>query len=313
MSETIPSPHQTSPFIVKGKEKANLNEYYNSHIDLITSALRECGAVLFSNFQVNDINTFDGFVGTALDEFVDYVGAATPRKLLTNKVATSTEYPNVHEISLHNELSYEIKKPDKLLFCCITPPEQGGQTHLANVNEVFNNIDKNIIAEFEKRGGWMLIRNYGGGFGPTIEKGFGTNDIDKIKLDCQKRDIDIELLGTNNIRTKQIRNAVHYQPHTNIPLWINHVSFWHSSSLPRDQYAVLSQLFEPEEFPYATLFGDGTVIPDEYITNIRNAYGQSEFMFDWQKGDVLLLDNYLIAHGRKPYSGERQIVVSMGN
>jgi alpha-ketoglutarate-dependent taurine dioxygenase len=37
-----------------------------------------------------------------------------------------------------------------------------------------------------------------------------------------------------------------------------------------------------------------------------------ERTFDWQKGDVLLCDNYLVMHGRQPYSGHRQIVVAMG-
>jgi alpha-ketoglutarate-dependent taurine dioxygenase len=31
----------------------------------------------------------------------------------------------------------------------------------------------------------------------------------------------------------------------------------------------------------------------------------------WEKGDVLLLDNMLMSHGRSSFTGERKILVSM--
>ena len=35
--------------------------------------------------------------------------------------------------------------------------------------------------------------------------------------------------------------------------------------------------------------------------------------FDWQRGDVVMLDNMLAAHARDPFEGERRIVVAMGD
>jgi len=34
-------------------------------------------------------------------------------------------------------------------------------------------------------------------------------------------------------------------------------------------------------------------------------------MFPSQRGDLLMLDNMLVAHGRTPYEGPRQILVGM--
>ena len=34
-------------------------------------------------------------------------------------------------------------------------------------------------------------------------------------------------------------------------------------------------------------------------------------MFDWCKGDTLLVDNILTGHGRMPYKGPRRIYVAL--
>ena len=31
----------------------------------------------------------------------------------------------------------------------------------------------------------------------------------------------------------------------------------------------------------------------------------------WQPGDVALLDNYLVMHGRRPFSGKRRVLASL--
>ncbi|WP_460200560.1 TauD/TfdA family dioxygenase [Scytonema sp. NUACC21] len=34
---------------------------------------------------------------------------------------------------------------------------------------------------------------------------------------------------------------------------------------------------------------------------------------NWQQGDILFLDNLRFGHGRKPFRGKRQILVSLGS
>jgi alpha-ketoglutarate-dependent taurine dioxygenase len=34
-------------------------------------------------------------------------------------------------------------------------------------------------------------------------------------------------------------------------------------------------------------------------------------LFPWQSGDVILLDNMLMAHGRTPFAGSRKVVAGM--
>lgn len=303
----------TLPIVFNDTRQHDVSRWYSEHRHVIDQQLQQFGAVLFRNFKVDSLKDFESFTQSALGHVAKYVGAATPRTQLTQAIATSTEFPADQEIKLHNELSYEQTIPERLLFCCLDAPQTGGQTQLADVNAVYQAIDPQIIEEFERKGGWRLIRNYDCGFGPDVLTGFGTTDKDAIKADCEQRDVKVEFLDTGVVRTIQNRPAVRAHAHTGLPLWINHIAFWHVSSLDPEQREILTSLFAIDELPYATLFGDGSEIPDEYIDNIRSAYRQSEVTFDWHQGDVLLLDNYRVAHGRKPFTGSRQIVVSMGN
>jgi hypothetical protein len=44
---------------------------------------------------------------------------------------------------------------------------------------------------------------------------------------------------------------------------------------------------------------------------VREAYRQETVTFPWQEGDILMLDNMLVAHGRSPFVGSRKIAVGM--
>ena len=40
-------------------------------------------------------------------------------------------------------------------------------------------------------------------------------------------------------------------------------------------------------------------------------YSDLSIVFPWREGDVLMLDNMLTAHGRKPFVGKRKVVVGI--
>ena len=65
--------------------------------------------------------------------------------------------------------------------------------------------------------------------------------------------------------------------------------------------------------PRNCYYGDGTRIADEDMASILEVYRQLEVSFPWQRGDVMVLDNLLTAHGRNRFEGERQLLVTMGD
>ncbi len=66
-----------------------------------------------------------------------------------------------------------------------------------------------------------------------------------------------------------------------------------------------------DELPFNVFFSDKKQIPDADVSLINDVYNSHAHSFEWQKGDVMILDNMLMAHGRRPYEGERRILVAM--
>jgi alpha-ketoglutarate-dependent taurine dioxygenase len=100
-------------------------------------------------------------------------------------------------------------------------------------------------------------------------------------------------------------------PRTGETIWFNHAHMFHVSSLePVTRQALLAQ-FDEDELPRNALYGDGSPIAPEVLDEIRQVYEATSIRFDWQQGDVLLVDNILASHGREPFTGPRQILVAM--
>ena len=179
------------------------------------------------------------------------------------------------------------------------------------MRNVYKRLSEPIKSEFKKRG-WMLIRNYNDGFGLPWQEAFHTSDKKEVEDYCQKNEITFEWKENDRLRTCQMRPAIITHPITGDTSWFNHMAFWHVSSLAPSIKEVLSRDFDEHDLPYATYFGDGGRIDDAIVEEIRAAYEAEKIVFSWQQGDLLMLDNILVAHGRNPYSGPRRILVGMG-
>ena len=67
-----------------------------------------------------------------------------------------------------------------------------------------------------------------------------------------------------------------------------------------------------QRLPRHVYFGDGSAIDDDAVALIGRTYEDCAVRFNWQRGDVIMLDNMIAAHARDPYEGPRKIVVAMG-
>jgi len=94
-------------------------------------------------------------------------------------------------------------------------------------------------------------------------------------------------------------------------LWFNQAHLFHISSLEASARESLLSIFKEHELPSNAYYGDGSRIETSVLDEIRGVYNETAITFQWQQGDILMLDNFLASHGREPFVGPRKIVVAM--
>ena len=58
-------------------------------------------------------------------------------------------------------------------------------------------------------------------------------------------------------------------------------------------------------------FGDGSDISEESMDDVCEIAEKITHDHFWQKGDLLLVDNFLVMHGRRPFFGTRKVLASL--
>ena len=288
----------------------SLTEWTSNNRDLIVQKLRTHGAILFRGFNPTSVEEFEQFLRLLIGDLLPYSYRSTPRSEVSGRIYTSTEYPAHQSIPLHNEMSYTREWPGMLGFFCVEPAPEGGETPIADSRRVFNSIAPAIRENFISKG-VMYVRNYGEALDLSWQNVFQTTDRAEVEAYCRKSDIQFEWKEQDILRTSQVCQAVANHPHTGEPVWFNQAHLFHVSSLESDVRDSLLSLAAGEP-PRNAYYGDGTPIEESVLEQIREIYTKEAVAFSWQKHDILLLDNMLAAHGRRPFRGARKIVVGMG-
>lgn len=276
----------------------------------IQKLLQENGALLIRGLKFNSSKQF----GTVLERLFDaplisYTYRSTPRTGLRGNVYTATEYSADEIIPQHNENAYSRSWPNRIGFLCMLPSETGGATPISDTRYILKNLPNDVRKRFEDKG-IMYVRNYSKMDLPWTEV-FQTENREEVEAYCKLNAIHYEWKGDDGLRTIQINPAIVKHPLSGEELWFNQVHLFHVSNLEPELRKTMQDTFDECQLPRNTYYGDGSVIEEQDLDIIRRLYLESSIRFDWQKDDLLLLDNMLFTHGREAFTGERIVLTGM--
>jgi alpha-ketoglutarate-dependent taurine dioxygenase len=279
--------------------------------DEISRLLTKEKALIFRGFELRT-GQLEGVMDLLLHDRLAYIHGNSPRTKVGNNVYTSTEYPAEFTISMHNELSYAARWPARLLFFCETAAATGGATPLTDGARWLESLDPEVRDAFA--GGVRYVQNLpdGRGLGRSWQDTFETSSPAEVEAYLCAADAKWQWTPAG-LRVTQIRPATTVHPITGAAVWFNQSDQWHPTALGDETAEALVDILPEEEMPQSVRFANGVPIPPEYVMHIKERGLELAVDVNWEAGDLLLIDNVLVAHGRRAYTGSRRVLVAMSD
>jgi len=305
-------PHLITPDRATGGNPASLISWAHREMDVLRDLRLRHGALLFRGFGFEALRDFQDFVST-FTSLQGYHGGASQRTNVEGLVYTSTDTAAHYEISQHHESAYTPAMPAIIGFFCSLPAETGGQTPLADSHRITARLPAELKRRFAEKE-LCYINNLPDrfGFGKSWQAQFQSEDREVVEAQLRESGYEWSWRPNGALRTILRCKALLPHPETGEFLWVNQADHWHPSGLREETRHKLSRILSPEDFPMNVTFGDGTLIPEADLDLVRSIVHAETTQFTWQKGDVLLCDNYLVSHGRRSYTGDRKVYVALG-
>jgi alpha-ketoglutarate-dependent taurine dioxygenase len=311
------------PFVVRSERQGAssldaLLDLVREQEALLSQHLLRHGAILFRGFAIHTADGFAAVVATlsAGRGLAEYRGGASPRAALSagaQPIYNSTEYPAHIALSLHRELSYSDAFPDRIYFLCLTAAASGGETTIGDSRRILARMPSELRARFEAKG-VRYIRNLhsGAGSGYSWQDAFGTANPAEAERLCAAMGAESEWIDGDVLRVMQTRPAIAVHPITGEEVWFNQADGFHPSALDPASYTEqLAWCGSEDRFRLNATYGDGGPIPKSDLAAARAVIAAETRPHAWQDGDILMLDNRLAAHGRRPFRGDRRIAVAI--
>jgi alpha-ketoglutarate-dependent taurine dioxygenase len=305
----VSPPGAELPVIIRPSSQGeSLQDAFERLQTQLEEAVSTVGGVLLRGFDVPSVEAFQQFSAAFGHPLLSYDFGSTPRTAVGGGIYTSTEYPAHQFIPLHNEQAYTREWAMKIWFHCVTAAHTGGETPIADSRAVYRKMPDSIRERFAR--GILYVRNYGD-FDVPWQQVFNTENRVEVENYCRRTGIQWEWKNDGSLRTRQLCQGIERHPRSGETVWFNQGHLFHISNQQPEVREMLEELVGIENLPRNVYFADGSPIPDTIFDEIRHVIDEQTVIFPWHKGDVLMLDNMLVAHGRTPFKGERKVVVAM--
>ena len=285
-------------------------EWVKQNADAMEALARQHGAVLFRDFPLLGAEGFDAFVSAfELPNFPykkSFSNAVRVNR--TERVFSANEAPADVQILFHHEMAQTPIYPRILFFFCEVAPERGGATPLCRSDVLLERLEKEC-PEF--------VQN-------CEELGLRYTNVMPLENDPQsgmgrswKSTLRVETKEEAEERLKEYGYTSEWLPDsclratTPVLPCVREVSGGRRSffnQLIAAFYGWKDSRNDPSD---AIRFGDGSRLDREAMMRAVQISEELTFPHNWQVGDVVLIDNTIVMHGRQPFEGTRKVLASL--
>lgn len=252
------------------------------------------GAIWFHGFDPS-VENFKKFTSSLSTSFIEYVGGAMSRTPIggDQTVVAVTGATDNFGVPLHAELYYRAKHPRLLWFYCDRVAATGGETTVCDGFVAFEKFSEHTKKLMRTRK-IVYIRRYAEAEWQSI---YQTTNIDDVKKHCVENELQLEVNADRSITTRYTTSPIVPDREGKRFGFLNNI-------LP-----IISQELEGKRSNQLRL-DDGYGIPHDVLLEIRFLTEIMTHPVAWKNGDLLMVDNTRMLHGRRAFTGNERAVYS---
>jgi alpha-ketoglutarate-dependent taurine dioxygenase len=280
--------------------------------ELLMELLGQHGAVLIKGANAS-VDEFAKLAELLTTDFSSYKGGAQSygpmsREKINNQDTLLTTSGSKHgfSIPLHGEMYYLKSPPELMWFFCQNPPaDGGGQTTLGNAAEAYRKLPAKTVKFFDENRIRYMRR-----LGPDEWQGcFQTESIEEVRKFCELEGSTFKQEDDGSVSSDFVTSVFRSKGDGGERLFINNMLVF-----LKGEEAFLKNYGEDRPSVLRVRLESGDAIPRDIVEDVQSAMEAITYNIEWEKGEMVVLDNRWILHGRrkaKQNSG-RQIFMRMG-
>lgn len=314
--EFLAEPRESFPrgVLVNNPHQASLAELATQCMEYVKENLTDHPAILFRNLPAKTVRDFSIIAQEIPRKRLTYEGGTSFRtKIDSDKGIYTANYdPDEVSIDLHNEMAYTNVYPSKVFFFCLQEPGDGcgGETPLAKNSELLSSLNPDIVRKFEEK----LVRyvrylpDKSNGEYMTWQYVHQTEDRQVVEELAKGQGYNLTWDPSGDLYAWQNRPPFIHHPITGKKTWFNQVTTLHGSYY---QFLAGGAAIPDDKYPSHTFYGDGELIEPAVLQHLLASGWSCAVGFKWRKGDLLVLDNLAVQHGRVGFKGDRKLLIYM--
>src|SRR4051812_11220171 len=295
-----------------GATLADAAAWVKSNRDDLVEKASQHGAVLFRGLPLNSPEDCDAFVAAFSLTNFPYIESLSNavRVNYTERIFSANEAPADVTIYFHHEMAQTPIYPAKLFFFCMQAADQGGETPLCRSDVLFERLAgrcpefaKNCEEKGLRYSNVMPAENDPkSGMGRSWKSTLRAETREQAEARLREIEYDWEWLPDGSLRvTTPVLPAVR--------------------DVGQGRKAFFNQLIaafqgwkdERNDPSKAIRFGDGSPLDRDAVNIATELAYELAFDLPWQKGDAVLVDNFVTMHGRRTFRGTRKVLASLAD
>jgi hypothetical protein len=288
------------------------------------------GALLFRGAGIDGPAGYAAFLTSIGFRHHSYVGGTAPRTDLGRGVYTATDLPPDTTVMIHQEMSYLDDVPDYVSFYSHEPPENGQRTHLiGDMRRLSAQLPDELRRKYHGRRARLRRVLKPEGSDAVVarrEKSWqevlGTGDRREAQAIAERKGWDLTWKDDGSLIFLQ-EPARFFRPH---PV---HGEMWCSQGLHyqpagrrlvaerdgrmEDALRIATAMAEAPDSLAAMVMEDGSPVPAEDCAAWFHLCSGAQVSYALGRGEMIVLDNMLMAHGRTTFTGTRTMYAALGD